>query len=306
MPQERDIRFSFLPRRTARGHRPPDAANRRRLTPNRRRLLDARAPMPDGGCSSSGALPSPGATGGRQSLFGKGGIGDRVHPQDPPFQRPSVVVAVVGVRCVPWDVPWPLVPGVHQKGKGFRGCPRSGWDRRLEEVAKAVGGGYCRLQMPLRPALAVGETVGGRGLCALEEGGGDTPPPSSNASLGLCPPPRPPQPRVCTEACATAPCARTTSHALPGGLRLRAVEFVLLFRARDCPGPGAPALTLTFWLEAGATSFRSRKGGPAPEWDGPEGRPQVLFCFFCQGTRTPPGRRWDPPLPLGYWPIVVG
>ena len=24
-----------------------------------------------------------------------------------------------------------------------------------EEVAKAVGGGYCRLQMPLRPALAV-------------------------------------------------------------------------------------------------------------------------------------------------------
>ena len=28
-------------------------------------------------------------------------------------------------------------------------------DRRLEEVAKAVGGGYCRLQMPLKLALAV-------------------------------------------------------------------------------------------------------------------------------------------------------
>ena len=28
-------------------------------------------------------------------------------------------------------------------------------DRRLEEVAKAVGGGYCRLQMPLTLALGV-------------------------------------------------------------------------------------------------------------------------------------------------------
>ena len=33
------------------------------------------------------------------------------------------------------------------EGKGPR--------RRLEEVAEAVGGGYCRLQMPLRLALGV-------------------------------------------------------------------------------------------------------------------------------------------------------
>ena len=45
-------------------------------------------------------------------------------------------------------------------------------DGRLEEVAKAVGGGYCRLQMPLRLALGVRGTVAGHRLGALEEGGG--------------------------------------------------------------------------------------------------------------------------------------
>ena len=38
----------------------------------------------------------------------------------------------------------------------------------MEEVAKAVGGGHCRLQMPLRLALAVRETVAGHRLGALE------------------------------------------------------------------------------------------------------------------------------------------
>ena len=33
--------------------------------------------------------------------------------------------------------------------------PQDRLGRRLEEVAKAVGGGYCRLQMPLRLALGV-------------------------------------------------------------------------------------------------------------------------------------------------------
>ena len=55
--------------------------------------------------------------------------------------------------------------------------------RRLEEVAKAVGGGYCRLQMPLKPALADRETAAGRWLGGLEAGGGGSPP--SNASLPL-------------------------------------------------------------------------------------------------------------------------
>ena len=43
------------------------------------------------------------------------------------------------------------------------------------EVAEAVGGGYCRLQMPLKLAVGIRETVAGHRLGALE--GGVTPPP---------------------------------------------------------------------------------------------------------------------------------
>ena len=41
------------------------------------------------------------------------------------------------------------------EGKGPQRRPQRRLGRRLEEVAKAVGGGYCRLQMPLRLALGV-------------------------------------------------------------------------------------------------------------------------------------------------------
>ena len=51
---------------------------------------------------------------------------------------------------------------------------------QAEEVAKAAGGGYCRLAMPLSLALAVRETAAGRRTGALEGGGGSPP---SNASL---------------------------------------------------------------------------------------------------------------------------
>ena len=44
--------------------------------------------------------------------------------------------------------------------------------RRLEEVAEAVGGGYCRLQMPLSLALGVRGTVAEHRLGALGGGGG--------------------------------------------------------------------------------------------------------------------------------------
>ena len=69
-------------------------------------------------------------------------------------------------------------------GKGPQRRPQKRLDRRLEEVAKAVGGGYCRLQMPLKLTLAVRETVAGHRLGALEGGGGGTSPPS-NASLAM-------------------------------------------------------------------------------------------------------------------------
>ena len=42
-----------------------------------------------------------------------------------------------------------LTQGMHQKGRDLRGGGQRRLHGRLEEVAKAVGGGYCRLQMPL-------------------------------------------------------------------------------------------------------------------------------------------------------------
>ena len=64
--------------------------------------------------------------------------------------------------------------------KGPQRRPQQRFDRRLA-VAKAVGGGYCRLQMPMKPALGVRGTVTGHRLGALR--GGASPP--SNASLGV-------------------------------------------------------------------------------------------------------------------------
>ena len=61
------------------------------------------------------------------------------------------------------------------EGKGPQRPPQRRLDR-LEEVAEAVGGGYCRLQMPLRLALGVRGTVAGHRLGALEGGGGYPPP----------------------------------------------------------------------------------------------------------------------------------
>ena len=50
---------------------------------------------------------------------------------------------------------------IASEGKGPQRRPLRQLGRRLEEVAKAVGGGYCRLQMPLKLALGVRETVAG-------------------------------------------------------------------------------------------------------------------------------------------------
>ena len=102
-----------------------------------------------------------------------------------------------------------LPPGMYWKGRGPGGGSRGGWTGgwrrgwdpdgtppplkqkknlpRLEEVAKAVGGGYCRLQMPLSLALAARGTVAGHRLGTLDRGG---PPP-----LQCIPAPPPPPPR---------------------------------------------------------------------------------------------------------------
>ena len=61
-------------------------------------------------------------------------------------------------------------------GAEMHSQPRKRGCRRLEEVAKAVGGGYCRLQMPLKLALGVRGTVAGHMLGGLGGGGGVPPP----------------------------------------------------------------------------------------------------------------------------------
>ena len=73
-----------------------------------------------------------------------------------------------------------------------------------EAVGQAVGGGYCRLQMPLKPALAVRETVAGHRLGALE---------------GV-PPPLPMHPWGCLRAAACSPqeqCTRGISFVTAKG-----------------------------------------------------------------------------------------
>ena len=62
------------------------------------------------------------------------------------------------------------------EGKAPQRQPQQPLDKRLEEVGKAVAGGYCRLQMPLKLVLAVRETVARHRLGALEGGGGGLPP----------------------------------------------------------------------------------------------------------------------------------
>ena len=57
------------------------------------------------------------------------------------------------------------------EGKGPQRQPQRRLDRQLEEVAKAVGGGYCRFQMPLSLAPAVRETVLWRRLGPWRGGG---------------------------------------------------------------------------------------------------------------------------------------
>ena len=83
-------------------------------------------------------------------------------------------------------LPSPPPPRDALEGKGPQRWPWRRWDRRLEGVAKAVDGGYCRLRIPLKPALGISGTVAGRRLGALE--GGGVPPP---LPMHRCPPPPP-------------------------------------------------------------------------------------------------------------------
>ena len=116
-----------------------------------------------------------------------------------PHQHCFVVVAGTGTALLMLDrgcAHTVVVLRDALEGKGPQRRPQKRFGRRLEEVAKAVEGGYCWLQMPLSLALGARETVAGHRLGALEGGGagGRVPPPlpmhhwsSSTTSIFLLP-----------------------------------------------------------------------------------------------------------------------
>ena len=85
--------------------------------------------------------------------------------------------AITRARQLPLVRPCPCpCPRDALEGQGPQRRPQRRSDRRLQEVAEAVGGGYCRLQMPLKLAPGVRETAAGRRLGALEGGAVTSPP----------------------------------------------------------------------------------------------------------------------------------
>ena len=91
------------------------------------------------------------------------------------------------IRPVPYAMP---PPPPRPQGCIRKERPQRRLGRRLEEVAKAVGGGYCPLQMPLRLALGVRGAVAGHRLGALEGGGGSLPPFQCIPATTSSPPPQ--------------------------------------------------------------------------------------------------------------------
>ena len=148
------------------------------------------APQP-GGPAVSHAVPAPpqgsGSAEGPQRRVASG------HCMAPRRRRAARPLGTAGPCVCPLPPPLPPAPqasvtcvscGPEGQRTASEATPGA-VGQAVEGVAKAVGGGYCRLQMPWRPALGVRGTVAGHRLGALE-GGGRVPP--SNASLLWTPP----------------------------------------------------------------------------------------------------------------------
>ena len=125
-----------------------------------------------------------------------------------------------------------------------RGRPQKRLDWRLEEVAKAVWGDYCQLQLPLNLALAVRETVAGHRLGALGGVEGVTPPP-----------PLPTHPYPCPPSCGSKLCGNNLSGAFRAFVLcilwtvLTKKEFQLLFDTEEGPHTHAPQAPLLRWVQ---------------------------------------------------------
>ena len=98
--------------------------------------------------------------------------------------------------------------------KGPQRRPQKRFDRRLEEVAKAVVGYYCRFQMPLKLAVAVRETVSGHRLGALERVGGYVPPLQCIPATGVQNPAQEEGMASCKDGCIVICCLTVPDHTL--------------------------------------------------------------------------------------------
>ena len=65
--------------------------------------------------------------------------------------QPALQQKRKSARGVFWLVTVQHNPGDTVEGKGPQRRPQRQFDRRLEEVAKAVWGGYCRLHIAIEP-----------------------------------------------------------------------------------------------------------------------------------------------------------
>ena len=93
--------------------------------------------QPDGMSHRGGGLGTCGGHGGRGKLWRRAAV--------------ALEVSVVGRgSCF---LPAKDSPTDALEGKGPERWPQNRLGRRLEGFAKAVGGGYCRLHMPVKPAL---------------------------------------------------------------------------------------------------------------------------------------------------------
>ena len=156
------------------------------------------------------------------------------------------------------------------EGKGPQRRPQQRLDGRLEEGPEAVGGGFCRLQLPWKLAFGVRETVTGHRLGALGGGGGGPPPPPpSNASL------LPYRAHASTHEPAPRVPACTPVHPCPQmQLRIEAAEAWPVsgdWGAEDCALEGiAPLRVLTCRLNTSAPGVplagpvRSTAAAPPP------------------------------------------
>ena len=212
-----------------------------------------------------------------------------------------------GVRCrTVWDPPPPGVTACTPPASECTGTPDAllgGLDRRLEEVAKAVGGGYCRLQVPLTLALGARETVAGHRLGALEAGGGWG---TSPLPIHSTPPP----------LASTAPLVSAAGGA--AALSFRAATAVLA-RGRGVVVVAAGVSTSLPPMphqRSSVVGLKGRHWGKGPKAQGWGGFWGLLLVLFRGPSRPPPppphGRApsgvtvRQPPAPVAYSPTAAG